>query len=334
MAVLITGSAGFVGSHSALLFRAAGIQVVGVDNLSKGNARQPGLGPFFKLDIADVSEIRKILRRERVSLVLHLAGSTEVAESMARPDRYFANNVQNGLRLLEAMLAENVRRIVFASSCSIYGNAESSAASETAGVKPMSPYGESKLFMERVLRWYGESHGMQWIALRYFNVAGVASAANLGEDPETTARVIPRAVNAALGLGGPFRIMGTRRSTPDGTAVRDYVHVSDVADANLRALRWLERGGPSGVLNIGTGRGVSIRQVLNEVARAAGQPVPAIEVDSPVGDPAQIVADVRRAEQMLGWKPVQSDLRNIVESVLSWYRNYYVGALQGEMLSR
>lgn len=299
MTVLITESLGFVGSHTAMLCSNSGIQVVGVDNLSRGNPTRVGFGQFFKLDISDVSEIRKILRRHRVTSVLHLAGSADVAESMARPDRYFANNVQNGLRLLEAMLAENVRRMVFASSCSIYGNAESSVASETNAVNPMSPYGESKLFMERVLRRYGASYGIQWIAFRYFNVAGVASAANLGEDRENTTRVIPRALNAAIGLRGPFRIMGARRSTKDGTAVRDYVHVTDVADANLRPIRLVERSGGSDVLNIGTGRGISVRQILTEMVRAVGRPVPAVEVDSPPGDPAQIVADVRRAEQML-----------------------------------
>ena len=248
MSILITGGAGFIGRHTARLLQASGREVVLLDNLSTGREQVSYAGLFFVSDIADTARVRRILREHAVTSVLHLAGSAHVGDSMARPAFYYANNVCGTAALLEAMLAEDVRQLVFASSCSVYGNSASSGAREEEAVVPVSPYGESKLVTERALGWYQRAHGLRWAALRYFNVAGAEG--DLGEDLAGSRRIIPRAVHAALGAGPALKVFGSTFATPDGSAVRDYVHVSDVARANLCALSFVEQGTEPAIVNI------------------------------------------------------------------------------------
>jgi UDP-arabinose 4-epimerase len=314
MSILITGGSGFIGRHTAKLFAAAGLDVVILDNLTTCRRDQRGCGQFVFGDIADVALVRRILRDYAVTAVIHLAASAHVGDSMARPGACFKNNVCGTEALLEAMIAEKVMQLVFASSCSVYGNAASVAAHEDEPVVPVSPYGESKLVSERALAWYERAYGLKWVALRYFNVAGAEDG--LGEDIEGSRRIIPRTIDAAIGDGPPLRVFGVEFDTPDGSAVRDYVHVSDVARANLRALRYVEQGKDAAVINIGAGVGVSVLEIVREVGRQLGQPVPHRIEAARAGDPGCAISDASGARRLLGWVPAASALDNIVGSVL------------------
>ena len=314
MSILITGGAGFIGRHTAKLLHASGLEPVVLDNLSTGRRGEEAWGPFIEGDISDVPLVRKILRDHAVSAVIHLAASAHVGDSMARPDAYYRNNVCGTAALLEAMSAQGVKQLVFASSCSVYGNSASTAAHEDEPVIPMSPYGESKLVTERALPWYQLAFGLQWVALRYFNVAGAEES--MGEDIAGCRRIVPRTVHAAIGGGSALGVFGTTFDTPDGSAVRDYVHVSDVAKANLQALLYVEHGKTPAVMNIAAGIGTSVLQIIDEVGRQSGLPVPHDYEAARGGDPACAIADISRARQELGWEPTASELDNIVASVL------------------
>ena len=247
--------------------------------------------------------IREVIRRERIEAVVHFAASAYVGESMRDPRAYFRNNVDGTLSLLDAMLAEGVRSIVFSSTCATYGIPDRVPITEDEKQVPVNPYGESKLFVEKVLRWYGEAYGLRWAALRYFNAAGADPDGEVGEEHEPETHLIPLTIRAALGRGPALEIYGTDYPTPDGTAVRDYIHVVDLADAHLRALRLLAEGAEIGGLNLGTGIGHSVREVLAAVQQAAGRPVPVREGPRRAGDPPSLVADPARAMQLLGWQP-------------------------------
>lgn len=314
MSILITGGAGYIGRHTAKLLHASGLLPVVLDNLTTGRRDEMGWGPFVEGDISDVAKVRRVICEHDVTAVIHLAASAHVGDSMRRPDAYYRNNVCGTVALLEAMSAESVTQLVFASSCSVYGNSASIAAHEDEPVIPMSPYGESKLVSERALPWYQLAFGLQWVALRYFNVAGAEGS--MGEDLEDCRRIVPRTVHAAIGGGAALGVFGTDFDTPDGSAVRDYVHVSDVAQANLKALQYVQQGRPSAVMNIAAGVGTSVLQIVDEVGRQAGQPVPHRLEAAHRGDPGCAIADIARARTELGWVPVASSLQNIVASVL------------------
>ena len=314
MSILVTGGAGYIGRHTARLLHASGLVPVVFDNLTTGRRDEQACGPFVEGDILDVALVRRVIREHGVTAVLHLAASAHVGDSMSRPDAYYRNNVCGTAALLEAMRAESVTQLVFASSCSVYGNSASTAAHEDEPVIPMSPYGESKLVTERALLWYQVAFGLQWVALRYFNVAGAEGS--MGEDLEGCRRIVPRTVHAAIGGGAALGVFGTDFDTPDGSAVRDYVHVSDVAQANLKALQYVEQGRPPVVMNIAAGVGTSVLQIVDEVGRQAGQPVPHRLEPAHGGDPGCAIANIGRARKELGWAPVASSLHNIVASVL------------------
>lgn len=314
MSTLITGGAGFIGSHTAKLLFKSGLDVVVLDNLATGRRKIERWGTFIQGGISDGSLVREIIRGHGVTAVLHLAASARVGDSMAHPEAYFSNNVGGSLALLEAVVSEGVRRFVFASSSSVYGNAASAHLREDEAVYPVSPYGESKLLIERALPWYERAYGLGWMALRYFNAAGAED--DLGEEPEDSIRIIPRTVHAAIGGGPPIEVFGTTYPNNDGSAVRDYVNVSDVARANLLALRYVDQGRPGAVVNIGTGVGVSVLQILELVGKQTGRPVPSRLNLARAGDPAHVIADISVARALLGWTPEASDLATIVVSVL------------------
>ena len=314
MSILVTGGAGFIGRHTIKLLHAHGMETVALDNLSTGRRDSTSVGAFVEGDIADVRLVRKVLRDHAVTAVVHLAASAHVGDSMAHPDAYYRNNVCGTSALLEAMHAEDVRQLIFASSCSVYGNSASTAAHEEEAVIPMSPYGESKLVTERALPWYHNAFGLSWIALRYFNVAGAEDA--MGEDLVGCRRIIPRTVHAAVGGGPALGVFGTNFDTVDGSAVRDFVHVSDVANANLLALKYVGQGKPPLVINIAAGVGTSVLQIIAEVGHQTGQTVPHKYEAARGGDPGCAIADISRARHELGWAPVNSGLDNIVSSTL------------------
>jgi UDP-glucose-4-epimerase GalE len=317
MSILITGGAGFIGSATAKICAEAGRRVTVLDNLSTGRMDRVRWGDFCLGDIRNVQAVREVLRLNGVTTVVHLAAHANVGESIAKPAEYYSNNVSGTTALLEAMLAENVRRVVFASSCSVYGNTASLQLREDHDVHPVSPYGESKMIGERMLDWYGHAYGLQAIKLRYFNVAGADPEAGLGEDIESSLRIVPRALHAAL-RNVPLQLFGTDFDTVDGTAVRDYVHVRDVADANLRAIEYLESGRPNAVMNLGTGHGVSVRQIGAEVGRMLGKPLQLQAHTRREGDVPYAVSDAARAVELLGWRPASSTLAEIVDSVVRY----------------
>jgi UDP-glucose-4-epimerase GalE len=287
---------------------------VTLDNLTTGRKERRRWGTFVPGNISEVALLRQAIRDYSVHAVLHLAASAHVGDSIAQPEAYFSNNIAGTLALLEAMVGEGVHQLVFASSCSVYGNQTSGKVREHETTDPLSPYGESKLAIERLLPWYERRYGMHWLALRYFNVAGAES--DLGEEPQISERIVPRAIHAALGGGLPIRIFGTQFPSGDGTAIRDYVHVWDVARGNLLALQYVADGNRGAVVNIGTGNGVSVREVIDLVGCIAGCAV-AFDEDLPrPGDAACLIADPARAWELLGWAPSRSDMTRIVTSAL------------------
>jgi UDP-arabinose 4-epimerase len=317
--VLVTGGAGYIGSHTAKALAEAGDEPVVIDDLRTGYRENVRWGRLVEGSIADRELVRGVIRDERVEAVVHFAASAYVGESMSAPRDYYDNNVGGSLALLDAMLAEGVDRIVLSSSCATYGTPERIPIGEDQPQRPVNPYGETKLVVERALHWYGKAYGLRWFALRYFNAAGADPGGELGEDHDPETHLIPLAIRAALGSAPPLQVYGTDYPTPDGTAVRDYVHVADLASAHIAALRGLEDAGAGGGLNLGTGRGHSVRDVVAAVERIGGRPVPAVEGPRRDGDPPALVADPSAAQAILGWRPAHATLDAIVESAWRWH---------------
>jgi UDP-arabinose 4-epimerase len=319
MAVLITGGAGYIGSHTAKAVAAAGLEPVVVDNLLQGHAQAVKWGPLERGDLLDASFVKGVFERHDVQAVVHFAAHTSVGESVKDPGKYFRNNVSGTLALLDAMVNANVRTLVFSSSAAVYGAPEDVPIPESHALRPTNPYGESKLFAETAIRWFGEAHGIKWAALRYFNASGADPAGEIGENHTPETHLVPLAIFSALGQRQALDIFGTDYGTPDGTAIRDYVHVADLADAHVRALRHLSGGGDNLTLNLGTSRGHSVREVIGAVQRVSGRPVPVRLGARRAGDPPRLVADARAVGEKLGWKPAYPDLDTIIEHALKWH---------------
>ncbi len=314
MHVLVTGGAGFIGSHTAKALARAGYQPVVVDDLRTGHRSAVRWGPFVEANIADKTTLCRVFERYRIGAVIHFAASAYVGESMRVPDLYFRNNVGSTLDLLEAMLEAGIPKMVFSSSCATYGNPVTIPIDEDHVQRPVNPYGESKLMCERLIHWYGNAYALKWVALRYFNAAGADPDGDLGEEHDPETHLIPLAIGAAMGTVPRLEIYGTDYETPDGTAIRDYIHVSDLADAHVAALRYLEDGGGSTALNLGTGLGHSVAQVVSAVEKLSGQRVPIQEQPRRPGDPACLIADAGKAARVLGWRPEHSTLEQIVKT--------------------
>lgn len=318
VSVLVTGGAGYIGSHTCKALARAAFQPVVLDNLSRGHAEAVKWGPLVRGDITDQSLVREVLQKYSIRAILHFAASAYVGESMVLPRAYFLNNVRNSLNLLEAALDSGVNQFVFSSSCATYGIPGSVPISEDEPQRPVSPYGESKLFVERALRWYGQAYPIRWAALRYFNAAGADPEGEIGEDHEPETHLIPRVIRAALGCLPKLEVYGADYPTPDGTAVRDYLHVSDLAEAHVLALQHLLRNGQNLAVNLGTGRGYSVRDVIDAVEQLSSREVPVQLGPRREGDPPMLVARSVRASEILGWSPRQSDLKTIVRTALAW----------------
>ena len=319
MSILIVGGAGYIGSHTAKLVAASGHRPVVFDNLVYGHREAVKWGPLVEGDLAEPEAIRRALSEHAVEAVIHFAAYAYVGESMTDPGKYFRNNVAGTINLLDAMVAVGVRDLVFSSTCATYGEPREVPISESHPQNPVNAYGETKLAVERMLRWYGQAHGLRFAALRYFNAAGADPDGDVGEDHSPETHLIPLAIEAAYGRGNPLSIFGTDYPTPDGTAVRDYIHVLDLAEAHLLALAALAKGTKSLHLNLGTGRGSSVREVITSVEKATGRAVPAREVGRRAGDPPVLVADARQAGERLGWKPRYPDLDTIVAHAVRWH---------------
>jgi UDP-glucose-4-epimerase GalE len=318
--VLVTGGAGYIGSHAAKALARTGYVPVTYDNLVYGHREAVRWGPFVEGDLADKDRLLETLRRYEIGAVMHFAAFAYVGESMTKPQLYFRNNVGNTLNLLDAMLEAGVRRIVFSSTCATYGIPDKVPMDEATPQRPINPYGETKLMMERALFWYGEAYAIASVSLRYFNAAGADPEGETGEahDPET--HLIPLVLDAALGRRPDVQVFGTDYETRDGTAIRDYIHVADLADAHVKAIQYLERGGATTAINLGTGAGHTVKEVIEAVERVTGRKVPRREVARRAGDPPALVADAGRAASVLGWRPEMSDLDSIVRTAWNWQR--------------
>lgn len=320
MRILVTGGAGYIGSHTAKLLAHSGYEPVTFDNLSTGHRSAVRWGPLVEGDLANPGQVRKVIRQYRIDAVVHFAASAYVGESMSEPRKYFQNNVVNTLNLLDAMLDSDVKQIVFSSSCATYGIPNAVPVTEDSPQRPINPYGESKLFVERVLHWYGEAYSMRGTALRYFNAAGADLDGEIGENHDPETHLIPLVMHAALGKRPHIDLYGTNYPTLDGTAIRDYVHVTDLAEAHVLALRHLIDGGPSVALNLSAGRGHSIQEVITEVERVSGLRVLIHEAPRRAGDPAVLVGDPARAEDVLGWRAEHSSLESIIQTAWTWQK--------------
>ena len=327
--VLVTGGAGYVGAHACKALAGAGYTPVVCDNFSTGHESFVRWGPFVRGDIREYATVRDAINSHGISAVLHFAACAYVGESMINPQKYYDNNVSGTLTLLRAMLDANVLTVVFSSSCAIYGEPERVPITEAAAKQPVNPYGASKLMIERVLLDYARAYGLQSVALRYFNAAGADPDGEVGElrDPET--HLIPRAMMSIQGHLSDFEVFGCNYPTPDGTAIRDYIHVSDLADAHVAALRGLQSGRPNGAYNLGTGRGYSVKQVLEAITTETGETLRAPTGRRRDGDPAELVADASLSRSELGWNPQVSDLETIVRTAWAWHRRAHPKRSEG-----
>jgi UDP-glucose-4-epimerase GalE len=322
MTVLVTGGAGYVGSHTVRQLVRRGTRVLVLDNLSHGHPAAIDEGARLVVgDVGDSGLLRRLVRDEEIAAVIHLAADKSVEESLRDPGRYFRNNVGNTLTLLDACVEAGVTSFVFSSTCAVYGNPAELPVSETTPTRPEAPYGESKLMVERILDWYGRAHALRSVSLRYFNAAGAALEGDIGEDWMEAANLVPRVMKAALGRSDALMVFGTDYATPDGTAIRDYIHVLDLADAHLRALAYLEAGNPTVILNVGTGSGASVRQIITATERASGRTVPFVDAPRRPGDAAEVWAQSDAAARILGWTP-RYGLDEIIDTAWAWHSTH------------
>ncbi len=310
--IIVTGGAGFIGSHTCKRLAEAGYLPVTIDNLRTGHADAVKWGPLETLDVRETLAVADVLRRYSAQTVIHFAACAYVGESVEKPDLYYDNNVGGMISLLSAMKREGVRQIVLSSSCATYGIPQQVPVSEDAPQAPINPYGRTKLICEMMVHDHAVAFGLRSVMLRYFNAAGAEPDGTLSErhDPET--HVIPLALMAASGTGPPLKVFGSDYPTPDGTCIRDYIHVTDLAEAHLRALKHLELGGDDLVLNLGTGRGTSIREIMEAIEKTTGCAVPYEMAPRRAGDPAELVAATELSERLLNFRARRSDIGEII----------------------
>jgi UDP-glucose 4-epimerase len=320
MNVFVTGGAGYIGSVFVEEALNAGHAVTVLDNLSEGHrAAVDARAHFVQADLAEEDKVQSALAQAKAEAIVHFAASALVGESMVNPGKYFGNNVANGLKLLNAAVAKGVRKFIFSSTCATYGPPERVPMTEDMPQRPINPYGESKLMFEKILRWYHQIHGLEFVALRYFNAAG--ASAKFGEHHRIETHLIPNVLKVALGQAPLCEIYGTDYETPDGTCIRDYIHIVDLAQAHLAALA----PRTTGFFNLGNGDGASVRQVIQMCEKVTGKKIPALEKPRRPGDPPRLVASAEKAQRELGWKPQFPGLQEIVATAWAWHQRHPSG---------
>ena len=323
--ILVTGGAGYIGSHTVRELRDRGEDVVVYDNLSTGHIEAVGDAHFVKGDLFDVELLRKTFRDYKVDAVIHFAAFSLVGESMTNPAKYYHNNVAGTLSLLDAMLAENVKYLVFSSSAATYGDCGDGLITEDSPQNPTSVYGQTKLMMEQFMKDYDTAYGMKYVALRYFNAAGAHISGEIGEAHSPESHLIPLILQVPNGQRECINVFGEDYPTPDGTCVRDYIHVTDLADAHIRALEYLKKGGKSTHYNLGNGNGFSVKEVIDTVEKVVGKDIKRNIVERRAGDPASLVASSDKIKRELGWTPKFDSLDTIVATAWKWHNTHKDG---------
>lgn len=320
MSILVLGGAGYIGSHAVDQLINKGYKVVVLDNLLTGHrAAVHKEATFYEGDIRDKAFVTSVFEKEAIEGVIHFAASSLVGESVEKPLKYFNNNVYGMQIILEVMEAFDVKNIVFSSTAATYGEPEVSPIVETTPTNPKNPYGESKLMMEKMMKWCDNAYGMKYVALRYFNVAGAKRDATIGEDHTPETHLVPIILQVALGQREALSIFGDDYDTPDGTCIRDYVHVEDLIAAHILALEYLKAGNESNVFNLGSNNGYSVKEMLDAAREVTGKEIPAIVAPRRAGDPSSLVASSAKASEVLGWKPEYTDVKKIIETAWNWH---------------
>ncbi len=321
MNILVTGGAGYIGSHAARWLARAGHSIWVYDNLSRGHRAAVVDGRLIEGNVGDTARVTRVIRDQKIDAIMHFAAFALVGESVERPHLYFQNNVVATLNLLEAVRETGLDKFVFSSTTATYGQPEVVPIRETERQEPINPYGFSKLVIEEALAAYAAAYGLGYAALRYFNAAGAAPAGDIGEDHSPESHLIPIVLQVALGQREQITVFGDDYPTPDGTCIRDYIHVDDLASAHLKALERLQAG--EGMeLNLGTGRGHSVREVVDACRRVTGHAIPEVMGARRPGDPAELVADSSQAQRLLGWQPQYTNIESIIETAWNWHRSH------------
>ena len=323
MSILVLGGAGYIGSHTALELVRAGKDVVVADSLVTGfRAAVPEKARFYHGDIRDFDFLDDLFHREKIDAVIHFAAYSLVGESVTNPLKYYDNNLYGTKVLLEAMVKNDVKKIVFSSTAATYGEPENVPILESDRTCPTNPYGETKLAMEKMFKWTAAAHGLRYVSLRYFNACGADESGTIGEAHNPESHLIPLILQVPNGKRDNISIFGTDYDTPDGTCIRDYIHVTDLASAHILAVQYLENGGESDLFNLGNGVGYSVKEVIETARKVTGHAIPAVETERRAGDPARLVASSDKAKKILGWKPVHDSLDEIIASAWNWHKNH------------
>lgn len=317
--ILIVGGAGYIGSHINKMLTENGYETVVFDNLSYGHEDFVKWGSLERGDLGNIESIREVFRKYQINAVMHFAAFAYVGESVEDPQKYYQNNVCNTLNLLQVMLEFDVKKLVFSSTCATYGSPIEIPITENHPQNPINPYGKGKLMVETVLKDYSDAYNFNYVSLRYFNAAGADPDAEIGENHDPETHLIPLILDAASGIRENIQIFGTDYDTEDGTCIRDYIHVTDLADAHLKALKYLENGGKSDYFNLGNGNGFSVQEVIDRAKQVTGKQILAIEAERRAGDPPILVGSSDKIRNVLNWKPKYNDLTAIIETAWKWH---------------
>lgn len=322
MRVLVCGGAGYIGSHTVRQLQKAGHEALVLDNLCKGHRVSIGEVPLINTDITDKQALAQVFSSHKIDAVMHFAAYSLVGESVKKPLAYYRNNVLGSLNLLEVMQSCGVEYFIFSSTAAVYGEPVQIPITEDHPTCPTNPYGASKLAVEDMLYWFSRAHGLRYTSLRYFNAAGADRVGDIGEDHSPETHLIPLVLKVAQGQLPEICVFGTDYPTPDGTCIRDYIHVTDLADAHILALKRLAQGGGAGIYNLGNGMGFSVREVIRAAEEVAGRQIKVVESERRRGDPAVLIASADRAKRDLGWRPRYDDLKTIITTAWNWHSKY------------
>lgn len=323
MSILVLGGAGYIGSHTALELVKAGEDVVVADNLATGHIQAVQKGArFYQGDIHDKAFLDDLFTKEKIDAVIHFAAFSLVGESVTNPLKYYDNNLCGTKVLLDSMVEHHIDKIVFSSTAATYGEPENIPILETDRTLPTNPYGETKLAMEKMFYWTSKAHDLRYVSLRYFNACGADESGNIGEAHNPESHLIPLILQVPNGQRESISIFGTDYDTPDGTCIRDYIHVTDLAQAHILAVKYLREGNESNIFNLGNGVGYSVREVIETARKVTGHPIPEVETPKRAGDPARLVASSEKARKVLGWNPTHASLENIIGDAWKWHKNH------------